>query len=126
MINQGLNHAEVIDNRKLLLTFISSEIKIFDITPHINEKMFIALSNYEEFCNFTIDVLGGIRWKSGAYLSPDTLYLSSISLPCGNSTKIRKKTICKLYTKKTIVDIPNKTSENTRKLIKYIQSLKGE
>ena len=65
--------------KKLLITFSNGEKKIFDVTPYMKHKAFIALEDEENFRKVKIAGLS-IEWENGADICPEKLYNNSKSI----------------------------------------------
>ena len=79
MQSPNIKMAEILENYKLLVTFINGEIKVFDMKSYLKYPVFRPLNEEIEFKKFSI-VDGTIEWECGAELSCDTFYLNSIDM----------------------------------------------
>ena len=80
MQSPNIKKAEVLENYKLLITFINGETKLFDMKSYLKYPVFKPLNEDVEFNKISI-VDGTIEWDCGADLSNDTFYLNSIAMP---------------------------------------------
>ena len=79
MQSPNIKMAEVLEDYKLLVTFINGETKVFDMKSYLKYPVFRPLNENIEFKKFSI-VDGTIEWECGAELSSDTFYLNSIAM----------------------------------------------
>jgi hypothetical protein len=63
----------------LELLFDNGEVRCFDMRPYLDKGIFSELKDLEYF-NQVFVHFGSIAWKNGQDLSPDTLYLKSITV----------------------------------------------
>jgi hypothetical protein len=78
MQSPNIKMAEILENYKLLVTFINGETKVFDMKEYLKYPVFRPLNDDIEFKKFSI-VDGTIEWECGAELSSDTFYLNSVT-----------------------------------------------
>ena len=68
-----------ISNYKLSLTFEDETVKLVDLKPYLDGKIFEPLKNIEYFKTVKVDPeLDTIVWENGADMSPDFLYEISL------------------------------------------------
>ncbi|MBC8059338.1 MAG: DUF2442 domain-containing protein [Clostridiaceae bacterium] len=79
MQSPNIKMAEILENYKLLVTFINGETKVFDMKSYLKYPVFRSLNEDIEFKKFSI-VDGTIEWECGVELSSDTFYLNSITI----------------------------------------------
>ena len=60
----------------LLIEFDNGELKIFDVKPYLNHKVFKEIKDINTFNSVKISGLS-IKWKNGADICPDELYNNS-------------------------------------------------
>lgn len=73
--------ASYISEYKLLITFEDKTVKIIDLKPHLNGRIFEPLKDVDYFRKFYVDPeLDTIVWENGADFSPDFLYEIGIDL----------------------------------------------
>lgn len=58
----------------LTLTFTNGEVKVFDVKPYLDKRIFRELRDRNEF-NSVKPFLGSIQWRNGQHFCPDMLYL---------------------------------------------------
>lgn len=64
------------DDYKLILTFTNDEVKIFDVTPYLDQGFFKQLKDKNYFKSVK-PFIDSIQWQNGQDFCPDTLYLES-------------------------------------------------
>jgi len=78
MINPRVKTVRPLANYQLLLRFTNNEEKVFDMAPYLNDGVFTALKNEALFTKAHIN-WGTVVWNDDVDMSPDTLYLESVS-----------------------------------------------
>ena len=82
-MNPRVKKVEVVDDYKLIITFINNQIKIFDVKPYLNDKFWSRLSNYEIFKNVKVSG-GSITWLDEEIdFCPDEVYEKSVDIAKG-------------------------------------------
>lgn len=72
-------NVETIENYKLKVTFDNGEVKVFDVKPYFEHKLFDELKDDKLFK--TVKIAGlSIEWDNGADICPDELYNLSKSI----------------------------------------------
>jgi hypothetical protein len=70
-----------ISGYKLLLTFEDETIRLADLKPYLDGKIFELLKNADYFKTVRVDPeLDTIIWENGADMSPDFLYEISLEV----------------------------------------------
>lgn len=64
---------------KLLLSFVSDETKIFDMTPYLDKGIYRELIDEDVFKSARIS-FDSVEWKNHADIDPEFLYFNSIPL----------------------------------------------
>lgn len=78
MLQPKVTHVKPLAEYKLLLTFETSEQKIFDVSPYISGDWFGKLRDLEYFN--TVRLSGRtVEWVGGQDIAPHELYDCSIS-----------------------------------------------
>jgi hypothetical protein len=77
-MNPTVKYVKPQDNYLLLLTFSNGEEKILDIKPYLEKGIFSELKDLSLFNSVHLDGLS-IEWDNEAALSPDTVYLESVT-----------------------------------------------
>lgn len=67
---------EPLENFTLRLFFSNGEVKRFDVTPYLEQGIFVELKNIHYF-NRVKPFFGGVQWLHEQDFSADTLYLES-------------------------------------------------
>lgn len=62
-----------LENYTLEVKFDNGEVKIFDVKPYMNHKVFAQLKDLELFNSVKVDGLS-VSWDNGADICPDELY----------------------------------------------------
>lgn len=62
----------------LTIEFDNGELKLFDVKPYLNYKIFQELKDLNKFKKVKISGLS-IKWSNGADICPDELYNNSIN-----------------------------------------------
>lgn len=65
-------------NFMLTLVFTNGESRIFDVKPYLKKGVFKALADWKLFRQAKVS-LGTVTWPNNLDISPDTLYLESIT-----------------------------------------------
>ena len=68
---------KAVENYQLKLTFENNEIRIFDMKPYLDLKVFQPIKNPNIFKQVHI-AFDTIMWKNSADLDPEILYSGSI------------------------------------------------
>lgn len=79
MLQPRLLSVEPMPQMKMLLSYETGEIKIFDVTPYANGSWFSKLKDREYF--YKVHLLhdgAGIEWPEGQDIAPHELYDYSI------------------------------------------------
>lgn len=64
-------------NYKLMLTFDTNEVKVFDMKPFLDQGVFKPL-NDESLFNSVHVSFDTVEWSNGADICPETLYEQSV------------------------------------------------
>jgi len=75
-MNPRAARINVLDGKKILVTFINKEERIFDITPYLDYPVYTQLKE-EHFFQKAQVVNGIVVWNENIDLDPDLLYLES-------------------------------------------------
>lgn len=75
-MNPALTSVEALDNYCLKLVFDNSEVKLFDVSPYLDQGIFKELKNTEYFKRVRL-AFGAVEWPHEQDFSKDTLYLLS-------------------------------------------------
>jgi Protein of unknown function (DUF2442) len=67
---------EPLENFTLRLFFSNGEVKRFDVTPYLEQGIFVELKDIHYF-NRVKPFFGGVQWLHEQDFSADTLYLKS-------------------------------------------------
>jgi len=67
-------------NYTLILTFENNETKLFDVSPYLDQGIFVELKDPEYFKQVEA-TMGSVQWPHGQDFCPDTLFESSIACP---------------------------------------------
>jgi Protein of unknown function (DUF2442) len=67
---------EPLENFTLRLFFSNGEVKRFDVTPYLEQGIFVELKDIHYF-NRVKPFFGGVQWLHEQDFSADTLYLES-------------------------------------------------
>jgi len=78
-MNPIVKAVKPIDNFMLHIWFTNGEEKLFDVKPYLNLGIFSELNDLEIFNTVRPDGLS-IEWANEASLSPDTVYIDSVSI----------------------------------------------
>lgn len=74
-----VKEVEVLEDYKLLLTFNTGEIKIFNMKDKLEQKAFSPLKDLELFKKAKVE-FGTVVWNDEIDYCPDCLYEESITL----------------------------------------------
>ncbi|NCO24090.1 MAG: DUF2442 domain-containing protein [Candidatus Infernicultor aquiphilus] len=73
--------ANYVSEYKLLLTFEDGNVRLVDLKPHLEGKIFKPLKDISYFKAVKVNSdLDTIVWKNGADMSPDFLYEIGVSV----------------------------------------------
>ncbi|MCC6501044.1 MAG: DUF2442 domain-containing protein [Anaerolineales bacterium] len=100
-MNPYVKSLRVHDDYRLLLTFENGEKRIFDLKPYLDKGVFTRLKNTALFKTARV-VAGSVEWIGEIDLSYDTLYLSSVPVKTGRSSR------------KKLLAVPAKRTRQTR------------
>ncbi len=75
-MNPQVKVLQVLAGFRLQLVFSTGEVRIFDLTPHLNDGVFRQLRDPASFASARV-VAGSVEWVGDIDLSYDTLYLES-------------------------------------------------
>ena len=78
-MNPIVKAVKPVDNFMLHIWFTNGEEKLFDVKPYLNLGIFSELNDLEIFNTVRPDGLS-IEWANEASLSPDTVYINSVSI----------------------------------------------
>ena len=78
-MNPRIKEVEYKSKHKLVLTFVSGELKEFDLAPYLHYPVYEKL-NDETFCSKVKVINGTVAWDDIIDFDPDTLYLESKTL----------------------------------------------
>ena len=67
---------EPLENFQLRLFFNNGEVRIFDVSPYLNQGIFVELQDIHYFKQVQ-PFFGGVQWAHEQDFGPDTLYLES-------------------------------------------------
>ncbi|MEG0857158.1 MAG: DUF2442 domain-containing protein [Terrisporobacter sp.] len=73
----AIKDVKPIDNYKLILTFENKEVKLFDMSPYLNQGIFKDLKDENLFKAVKVS-FDSIEWPNEADIDPETLYEDSI------------------------------------------------
>ena len=62
----------------ITITFVTGEVKLFDVKPYLKYQIFEPLKDFNEFEKIYYD-FGTLCWDCGAELSRDTFYMDGQS-----------------------------------------------
>ena len=77
MIPPRIKDVKVLENYKLQITYITDEVKIYDMANNLNNKYYEKLINREYFKKAK-SVETTIEWPDGEDIDPNELYENSI------------------------------------------------
>ena len=66
------------DDFRLILTFDNGEVRLFDVTPYLDDTFFSPLRNPKIFNTVRINPIS-IEWDGGIDICPDELYYNSVA-----------------------------------------------
>ena len=66
------------DNYKLLLTFDNGEVRLFDVSPYLDDTFFEPLRNTNVFKTVRTNPIS-IEWDGDIDICPDELYYNSVA-----------------------------------------------
>lgn len=75
-----ITRVEPHDNHTLTLAFSNGEQRVFDLKPHLETPVFIALRDLDLFRQVRV-VYGSLEWPGERDLAYDMLYAASTPLP---------------------------------------------
>lgn len=78
-MNPKVKEVKVLEDYKLLITFVNGEKKIFDVSKYLNDNFWAGLKDKERFKNVRVSG-GSIEWQTGEDFCPDEVYEKSYSI----------------------------------------------
>ncbi len=78
-MNPRVKTVKPIVNYRLLIGFENGEVRIFDVSPYLDNGIFKELKSKEKFNSAKV-VEGTVQWINEADFCPDTLYMDSIAV----------------------------------------------
>jgi hypothetical protein len=78
-MNPRVEKVRPVDDYRLILKFANGEIRVFDVGPYLNIRIFRELRDQNKFRAVRV-FLGSVQWLGGQDFCPDTLYLDSVPL----------------------------------------------
>ena len=79
MIPPRIKDVKILEDYKLEITYVTDEIKIYDMTKNLNIDFYKKLNNKEYFKKAK-SVETTIEWSDGKDIDPNELYENSICL----------------------------------------------
>lgn len=76
-MNPRIKKVIALENYQIKLTFDNGEVRVFNVTPYLEQGFFKELKEKNYFKRVNL-LLGSISWPHGQDFCPDTLYEESV------------------------------------------------